>query len=72
VLLLNAAPAGGEHAQASLLHTLQVMNWNVLTEASLTAPFLRKKLQPGDVLDDENAADKLRASLGTLAAAIGK
>jgi NAD(P)H-dependent FMN reductase len=72
VLLLNASPAGGEHAQASLLHTLQVMNWNVLTEASLTAPFLRKKLQPGGVLDDENAANKLRASLGALAAAIGK
>jgi len=71
VLLLNAAPAGGEHAQASLLHTLQVMNWNVLTEASLTAPFLRKKLQPDGVLDDEDAADKLRASLGALAAAIG-
>jgi NAD(P)H-dependent FMN reductase len=72
VLLLNAAAAGCEHAQASLLHTLQVMNWNVLTEASLTAPFLRKKIQAGGVLDDEAAANKLRASLDALAAAIGR
>jgi len=67
VLLLNAAAAGGEHAQASLMHTLRVMNWNVLSEASLTSPFLRKR---GEV--DEEAAQKIRASLESLAAAIAK
>lgn len=71
VLLLNAAPAGCEHAQASLLHTLRTMNWNVL-DASLTAPFLRKKIPSGGVVDDPDAAEKIRASLGALAAAIGK
>ena len=72
VLLLNAAAAGGEYAQASLMHTLQVMNWNVLTDASLTAPFLRKKIRPGDVLDDDAAAAKLRGSLESLAAAVAR
>jgi NAD(P)H-dependent FMN reductase len=68
VLLLNAAANGGEHAQASLLHTLQVMNWNVLADASLTKPFLPKKLGANDELDGISAA-KLRASLDALAAA---
>jgi len=72
VVLLNAAPNGGEYAQASLMHTLQVMNWNVLSDASLTVPFLRKKIQLGNVIDDEDAAKKLRASLNALAAAIGR
>ena len=72
VVLLNAAPNGGEYAQASLMHTLQVMNWNVLSDASLTVPFLRKKIQLGNDIDDEDAATKLRASLDALAAAIGK
>lgn len=72
VLLLNAAAHGGEYAQASLLHTLQVMNWNVLADASLTKPFLPKKIQPGAGIEDEEAAAKLRVSLEALAAAIGK
>jgi len=72
VLLLNAAPAGGEHAQASLLHTLQTMNWNVLADASLTAPFLRRKLQVGQTIDEPDVAAKLRASLDALAAAVAK
>ena len=54
------------------MHTLQVMNWNMLSAASLTAPFLRKKIQLGNDIDDEDAATKLRASLDALAAAIGK
>ena len=65
VVLLNAAANGGEYAQASLMHTLEVMNWNVLSEASLTKPFLRKR---GEV--DEEAAAKIRATLDALAAAI--
>ncbi len=68
VLLLNASVAGGEFAQAALVETLRTMSLNVL-EGSLTAPFLRRKLQDGTELDAD-ASRTLRRSLDALAAAI--
>ena len=62
VVVINAAPGGGERAQASLLETLAAMNWNVLTGASLLT---RKKIA------DPQLARELRASLDALAAACG-
>jgi NAD(P)H-dependent FMN reductase len=68
VILLNASPSGGQHAQASLAETLKMMSANVLREASLTEPFLRRKLAPGDALEPE-LVEMLRGSLSALAAA---
>jgi chromate reductase len=61
VALLNAAPAGGGYAQASLLETLRTMNWNVVVEASRTEPFIRRKIV-GELTDE--------ASLAVLATAV--
>jgi chromate reductase, NAD(P)H dehydrogenase (quinone) len=61
VALLNAAPAGGAFAQASLLETLRTMNWNVVAEASRMEPFIRRKIV-GELTDE--------ASLAVLASAI--
>ena len=69
ILLLNAAAAGGARAQASLIDTLTVMGGRVL-DASLTKPFLRKKVM-GE-LADPDAAHLLAASLNALAAAGGR
>jgi chromate reductase len=61
VAIINAAPGGGERAQASLAETLATMNWNVVSGASLLT---RKKIA------DPQLARELRASLDALAAAI--
>ena len=68
VLLLNASAAGGDFAQAALAETLRTMSLEVL-EASLTRPFLPRKLQEGSALDP-GAARILRVALEALAAAI--
>jgi chromate reductase len=68
VLLLNASPAGGQFAQGALAETLTVMSAKVLP-ASLTTPFLSKKLD-GRGLVEPAAAAALRVSLDALAAAI--
>jgi chromate reductase, NAD(P)H dehydrogenase (quinone) len=65
VLLWNASPAGGEHAQSSLVEILKTMSARVLVEDSLVAPFLRKKLAPGDRLEAESAR-RVEASLAAL------
>jgi len=57
VASLNAAPVGGEFAQASLLETLQTMNWRVIE----IAPFVRQKIR-GEVVDEETL-DSLRQVL---------
>lgn len=61
VALLNAAPAGGEYAHASLVETLRTMNWRVVEEASLLKPFLKRKLQ----FDDE-AVEMIRQAVAAL------
>lgn len=70
VLLWNASAAGGHWAQASLVEILKTMSARVLEDASLLAPFLRHKLQPGMRLADEDAIRALKTSLAALAAAI--
>jgi NAD(P)H-dependent FMN reductase len=68
VLLLNASAAGGVFAQAALAETLRTMSLEVL-EASLTQPFLSRKLQEDSALEPAAARD-LRHALAALAAAI--
>lgn len=70
VVLLNASPSGGEFAQAALLEILRTMSARVLVEASLVAPFVRKKLDPAGNVTDPEVARALGASLAALAAAI--
>src|SRR5688572_24611826 len=55
VILLNASPAGGRHAQASLAETLTMLSARVLPEASRMEPFLRRKLAQGDELEPDIA-----------------
>ena len=69
VILINASPSGGQHAQASLMETLRMMNARVLVDASLLAPFARKKLNPDGKISDPELARALRASLEALAVA---
>ncbi|MFL6246271.1 MAG: NADPH-dependent FMN reductase [Thermoanaerobaculia bacterium] len=64
VALLNASPIGGAYAQASLLETLRTMNWRVVEEASLTEPFVGRKIT-GE-LTDEAALETLRSALAAL------
>lgn len=64
VALLNASPAGGTYAQASLLETLRTMNWNVVLEASRMEPFVTHRIV-GD-LTEEQALTQLRAALAAL------
>lgn len=59
VLLLNAS-LGGEHAQAALVETLKTMNWNVLADASLLAPFAHQRMESPELIE------KLRKSLDAL------
>ena len=44
------------------------MSARVLVEASLLEPFLRRKLQPGAELRDEDAVRAVKSSLAALAA----
>jgi NAD(P)H-dependent FMN reductase len=69
VLLWNASAVGGDHAQASLVETLTTMSARVLLDASLTEPFLRKKLGSG-AEPEEEAARAVRSSLAALAVAL--
>ena len=68
VALLNASPAGGNYAQASLLETLRTMNWRVVDDASLTEPFLEWKLI-GELTDPTSLA-VLAKAMAALAAAV--
>jgi Predicted flavoprotein len=71
VVLWNAAPYGGEYAQASLVETLQVMGLLLLLDASRVEPFLSRKLDGEGLLPDPESEAVLRASLAMLAAVIG-
>ena len=68
VLLLNASAAGGDFAQAALAETLRTMSLEVL-EASLTRPFLARKIRDSSALEPD-AARMLRLALDALAGAI--
>ena len=68
VALLNAAPAGGAYAQASLLETLRTMNWNVVVDACRTEPFIRRKI--AGELTDETSLNELASAIAALAGAV--
>ena len=64
VALLNASPAGGAFAQASLLETLRTMNWKVVDEACRIEPFVRRKIV--DELTDEESLTVLASAVAAL------
>lgn len=64
VALLNAAPVGGEYAQAAIIETLRTMNWKVVDAACRIEPFVKRK----SALDDE-ATQSLREAVAALAGA---
>jgi len=68
--LINAAPAGGDYAQAALLETLRTMNWNVVEAASLIKPFVTAKIR-GE-LEDEASLHILRNAIAALAKEKGR
>jgi chromate reductase, NAD(P)H dehydrogenase (quinone) len=61
VALLNASPAGGSYAQASLLETLRTMNWRVVDEGSLVEPFVTRRI--AGELTDPAALERLRMAV---------
>jgi NAD(P)H-dependent FMN reductase len=67
VLLLNAAPAGGQFAQAALAETLRMIGAIILEESRLE-PFLPAGFWSGD--KDVPALESLRESLSALGRAI--
>jgi NAD(P)H-dependent FMN reductase len=58
VVLLNAAPQGGEFAQRALAETLVTMNWNLLP--SRMEPFVLRKGEFATALVDEVLLDVLK------------
>jgi NAD(P)H-dependent FMN reductase len=64
VALLNASPAGGSYAQASLAETLRTMNWTVVPEASLIEPFVGRRI--AGELADEAALAAVRGAMSAL------
>ena len=70
IVLLNASPSGGRHAQAALVETLRTMSTRVLLDASLLEPFLPRRLvAAGDAadLDDAAASAAVARSMALLA-----
>jgi chromate reductase len=66
VLLINASASGGEFAQPQLTEILTVMGARVLTEATVTAPFLRKDLDAEGNLRDGALSRALKTAMATL------
>ena len=64
VALVNAAPVGGQYAQAALAETLRTMNWNLLAAASLMEPFVTHRF--GEELTEEAAVQQLRGAVAAL------
>src|ERR1044071_6639269 len=67
VALLNASPAGGMYAHASLRETLQTMNWKFVLEASRMEPFVGRK-----IVDEIHDEATLRVLETVVAALIGQ
>ncbi len=65
VAAINASPAGGQFAQASLVEILRTMNWRFVEEASLLEPFVVRK---GSL--DGDGAEAVRKALAAFVAAI--
>jgi NAD(P)H-dependent FMN reductase len=70
VVLINASPTGGAHAQASLVETLRTMSARVLSDASVMTPVGRAKVDPQGNLSDPALASAVRQCLEALEAAI--
>lgn len=66
VLLLNPSPNAGQRGQAALLHTLRIMTANVLEEASLIEPFVPRRMDTGDLLEDADVRRRLQSSVDAL------
>lgn len=66
VLLINASASGGEFAQPQLTEILTVMGARVLTEATVTAPFLRKDLDAEGNLRDGDVLQTLQTAMAAL------
>ena len=69
-LILNAAPAGADRAQAALVQTLTMISMNVLPASRLT-PFVQKRGDAAALLADPGVAAVLREALAALADAMG-
>jgi chromate reductase len=61
VAFFNASPSGGHHAQASLVEILRTMNWRVVDEATLSAPFVVGRIT-GE-LDEPETLEKLKLAM---------
>jgi NAD(P)H-dependent FMN reductase len=66
VLLINASASGGAFAQAQLVEILTVMGAKVLTEATVTAPFLRKYLDADGKVSDSEFLQTLKTAMAVL------
>jgi chromate reductase len=69
VVFIVASPSGGQWAQASLTPTLEVLGARLLVNVALT--FTRTQIDDDGNLRDREIAGRLKATLDTLASAIG-
>lgn len=69
---LSASPSdtGGSRAHESLVHTLDVMSAQVITDASFTIPFVRQKLNAGGQVIDDGLLRQLHGVLDALTKAV--
>jgi chromate reductase len=69
VAVMSASPSaqGGDYAHAWLLQTVTVMSANVIAEASLMIPYVKKKLDATGELADEETERLLAAAVKALA-----
>ena len=66
VLLINASASGGEFSQPQLVEILTVMGARVLTNRTVTAPFLRKDLDADGNLRDGDLLQTLKTAMAAL------
>ncbi|MEO8538805.1 MAG: NAD(P)H-dependent oxidoreductase [bacterium] len=70
VILLNPSPNAGQRGQAALAHTLKIMTANVLDDASLADPFVPRRMDTAQLLDDVEVRAKLQAAVDALVTAV--
>ena len=70
VLSTSPSAAGGAHAHAGLLLTLQALGAAVVSEASFAVPFVRAKLDAAGHVTDAALATQLAVATGALLAAV--
>jgi NAD(P)H-dependent FMN reductase len=69
VAVINASPYA-THANASLLETLRVMSWRVVSDACVTVPLAGRRLDEAGIAADAEISGMLKQAIEAFVAAI--